>query len=220
MTMTSPRTFVPRLAMFAGVALLAGCTVLGGRPRTATTIYAPEPRVPAQAAWPTVRWQLSLSNPTAARMIDTARIAVRPTPNEIEVYKGAGWAKRPSDMLEDTVLRTLEDSGKISTVARQGSGISADYKLVLDLRRFESDYGQGTATPAATIEVSAKLLHAQDQQVVAARTFQQARPASTTAVADVVAAFEQSLAAISGDIAGWTLTSGDSHDRDGHRQGR
>ncbi|WP_386812082.1 ABC-type transport auxiliary lipoprotein family protein [Lysobacter koreensis] len=201
----------------AGV-LLGGCALLGGKSRQQGTIYAPEPRVAADARWPTVRWQLSMSPPSAARMIDSLRIAVRPTPNEIQVYKDANWAQRPSDMLEATLLRTLEDSGKIPAVARQGSGISADYKLVLDLRRFEADYAPGAATPAATIEVNAKLLHAQDQQVVAAHTFVQAQPSASTAVPDVVTAFERSLGAISQDLAGWVLTSGDGHERGGvHR---
>src|SRR3546814_4964845 len=78
-------------------------------------------------------------------------------------------------MLEDAVLRALEDSGRIGAVARQGSGINGNYKLVMDLRRFEADYA-GAAVPAATIEVNAKLLHSADQQVAASRTFQAARP--------------------------------------------
>ena len=149
-------------------------------------------------------------------MIDSLRIAVRPSPSELQVYKGANWAKRPSDMLQDTILRALEDSGKIPAVARQGSGIGADYKLVLDLRRFEADYPQPGGLPAATIEVNAKLLHAQDQRVVAARTFLHAEPASTAAVADVVTAFDRALSTLGGDMTGWILTTGQQHEASAH----
>src|SRR3546814_8916152 len=90
-------------------------------------------------------------------MTDSLRIAVRPTPGEIQVYKGANWSKPPTQMLEDAVLRALEDSGRIGAVARQGSGINGNYKLVMDVRRFEADYA-GAAIPSATIEVNAKLL--------------------------------------------------------------
>ena len=95
-------------------------------------------------------------------MLDSTRIAVRPVPGELQVYKGASWARTPVEMLEDGVLRTLEDSGRIPAVARQGSGMSADYRLLMDLRHFEADYAAG-ATPAAVLEVSTKLLHAQDK---------------------------------------------------------
>jgi cholesterol transport system auxiliary component len=196
---------------------IAGCSILGGKQKEPTTLYAPDPRVQADPSWPGVDWQLSISRPEAARMVDSMRIAVRPTPEEVQVYKGAAWAKMPSDMVEDAVLRALEDSGKIPAVAHQGSGIAADYKLVMELRRFESDYSGG-ATPNATIEINAKLLHAGAQDVVASRTFVQSVPANSTAVADVVDAFDRGLGQVAHDIAGWTLVNGDMHQRDGHKK--
>ena len=203
-----------RLAMvlIAG-ALLGGCSILGGN-KTPSTIYAPDPRVQADPSWPAVDWQLTLSPPTAGRMVDSQRIAVRPTPGELQVYKGAVWAKSPSEQVTDTVLHALEDSGKIPAVARQGSGITADYKLVMDLRRFEADYA-GAAVPKATIEVSAKLLHASDQDIAASHIFLQAVPAASTDVAAVTQAFDQALGMIGRDITGWILSSGDAHEHSG-----
>ena len=199
----------------AVILLAAGCSILGPKPDPGT-IYAPDPRVEAAPAWPTVDWQLSLSRATASSMTDSLRIAVRPSANELQVYKGASWAKTPTSMVEDALLRALEDSDRIPAVARQGAGIGADYKLVLDLRRFEADYTGGGNTPAATIEINAKLLHAPDQAVVAARTFLQAPAAASTAVPDVVVAFEQSLETVTAELAGWVLASGDEHERTGH----
>jgi cholesterol transport system auxiliary component len=206
------------LASCAVLLLLAGCSILGGK-KDPITVYAPDPRVQADPSWPSVSWQLGVVSPTASRVHDSLRIAVRPTPAELEVYKGANWAKRPGEMLEDAVLRALEDSGRIPAVARQGSGISADYKLVLDLRRFEADYA-GQAVPAATIEVNVKLLHSLDQQVVLSQTFLQAQPASSAAVPDVVDAFERALTDLSRDITGWVLTQGARHEHGAHKPGK
>lgn len=203
------------VAMGAAALLLAGCGLLGGGGRKdAPTIYAPDPRVQADPAWPQVDWQLAVNHPDAARMVDSLRIAVRPTPGELQVYKAASWSKTPSEQVEDVLLRALEDSGRIPAVARQGSGIAADYKLVMDLRRYEADYAGG-AVPAATIEVNAKLLHAPDQEVVGSRTFLQAVPATSTDIASVAQAFSQALQGIGGELAGWTLATGDSHERSG-----
>ena len=44
--------------------------------------------------------------------------------------------------------------------------------------------------------------------MVASHTFLEAAPAAGTAVPEVVAAFEQTLAAISADLVGWTLSNG------------
>lgn len=193
---------------------LAGCSVLGGGEKDAATIFAPDPRVQADPSWPSVDWQLSLSHPQAARMVDSLRIAVRPTPDELQVYKGANWAKTPTEQIEDTVLRALEDSGKIPAVARQGSGIAADYKLVMDLRRYEADYA-GNPTPAATVEVNAKLLHSPQNDVAASRTFTSKVTATSTDVASVVDAFSQALGQAGGDIASWVLTAGNAHEATG-----
>lgn len=219
MTTTAPalaRAYF-RHALAAGLLLmLAGCSILSDKPKSTSTIYAPDPHVQADPAWPKVEWQLVLAPPTSPRIFDSLRMAVRPTPGELQVYRGAQWARPPSDMLQDTLLRTLEDSGRITAVARQGSGMAADYKLLLDIRRFESDYthgngSQGNGTPAATIEVSAKLIHVASQRIAAARVFHQATPAASTSVADVSNAFERSLATLGHDLAGWTLASGQAH---------
>ncbi len=207
-----------RVRLFAAVAacaLLSGCALLGGGAREHATIYAPDPRISADPSWPTVQWQLTLNPATAARMIDSLRIAVRPIPGELQVYKGASWAKPPTQMLEDAVLRGLEDSGRIGAVARQGSGVDGDYKLVMDLRRFEADYA-GATLPAAIIEVNAKLLHASERDVVASRTFLASRAAASTGVADVVASFDAALGDVAQQIDGWVLASGQQHDQQPH----
>ena len=211
--MSQPNRLPIRATLAVCAALvLGGCSILGPKPEPGT-IYAPDPRVAPSPAWPAVDWQLTLSRATSARMTDSLRIAVRPGDNEMQVYKGASWAKTPTIMVEDAILRALEDSGKIPAVARQGAGVGGDYKLVLDLRRFEADYTGGGAIPTATIEVNAKLLHAPDQAVVASRTFLQAPRAASTAVPDVVEAFESSLETLTGELAGWVLASGDAHER-------
>ncbi len=209
-----PRVLVALLLVVA----LPACSLLGGGgrgERERASIYAPDPRVQADPAWPAAQWQLSLSPPTAARMIDSFRIAVRPTPDELQVYRGASWAKTPTDMLQDTLLRALEDSGKLPAVARQGAGFAADYKLTLDLRRFEADYAGGTL-PAATIEVNAKLIHSVDQGIVASHTFLHAEPSGSTDVTSVVEAFSRALAVVGRDLSGWVLTTGDAHERSAH----
>jgi cholesterol transport system auxiliary component len=207
----TPGRTAARVVGVAALALLGGCASLLGGSKQASTVYAPVAHVQAGQHWPQVRWQLALGHTTGARTADSTRIAVRPSPNELQVYKDAQWAKSPGDMLEDGVLHALEDSGRIAVVSRQGSGFASDYRLLLDVRRFESDYA-GATVPAATIEVTAKLLHVKDQQLAGSRTFLQTQTAATTAVPDVVNAFEQALTAVSGQIAGWALETGQQHE--------
>lgn len=208
--MNKQTSMAAALATLLLPAVLAGCTLLGGS-KDAPTIYAPDPRVEADPTWPAVTWQLSTARPTAPRMMDSLRIAVSPVPGQLQVYKDASWARTPTEMIEDGVLRVLEDSGKIPAVARQGSGIGADYRLVMDLRHFDADYA-GAAVPSAVIEVNVKLLHLHDQSVVGSRTFRNAKPAAGTSVDLVSDAFSEALGATSHDIAGWVLVTGHAHE--------
>ena len=171
------------------------------------TIYSPQARATADPAWPQVEWQLAISKPSATRLIDSPRIAVRPIPGELQVYRGSSWAQPPTDMLEASVLRVLEDSGRIAGDGRLATGMRSDYRLAMDVRRFEADY-RGGPLPVATIEISATLLNNRDQRIVGRRTFLREETAATTDVATVTDAFGRALASISSEIAGWTLTQG------------
>lgn len=186
---------------------LTACSILSPTQRDPVTVYAPEVRITPDPAWPKVDWQLAVLKPSAARVVDSPRINVRPVPGELQVYRGVIWSQSATELVEGAVLRTFEDSGRIAAVARPSAGIRADYRLLMDLRRFESDYA-GQTLPLATIEISAMLMDSRDQRVVASRTFLAQKPAATTDTAQVAAAFEQSLASITREIVGWTLESG------------
>ncbi|KRG56673.1 ABC transporter [Stenotrophomonas koreensis] len=192
--------------------LLAGCALLGGGKPRHITVYTPLTTQldSSSAQWPQVDWQLGIAKPAAERMLDSPRIAVRPQAQQLQVYRGATWSMPATDLLETSVLRVLEDSGKAPGVARLSSGLRADYRLLLDIRRFEADYA-GHATPQATIVVNAKLLHSASQRLVGSHTFSQAVPAAGTAIEQVVPAFEQALGRISQQIAGWSLQQGQQH---------
>lgn len=64
----------------AMLALLGGCSLLGSNERSAVTIYSPVVRIQADPSWPKVDWQLVLVKPSAARVVDSPRINVRPPP--------------------------------------------------------------------------------------------------------------------------------------------
>lgn len=198
---------MPRFLAVALLAATAGCSSLIGGPAQSPTLFAPQPEVQADPAWPAVTWSLVVAQESASGMLAGSRIVVSPAAGEVQVYKAALWARPPAAMVEDAVLRTLEDSGKIAAVARQDSGIAADYRLLLEVRSFQSDYA-GSSTPSAVVEVNAKLLRLSDQALVGNRNFRQVQAAQGTEVARVADAFALALGAVGHDIAGWTLQAG------------
>lgn len=204
-----------RIATLAiATATLASCGIL---PKQETLVlYDPTPQRnatqdTANAAGPQADWQLQIGRPYADTMHDSARILVRPQPGELQVYKGAAWVQPAPDIVQDTLLRAFTDSGRLAGVARRGDGVSARYQLLLDLRRFESDYGNandGGATPSVRIELGARLVQNADNRVVASRVFDIATPADGTGVAQINRAFQRGLDDATAQLIDWTLNEG------------
>lgn len=197
-----------RVAALALAALLAaGCGILPKKEPLA--LYAPEARVQPDPSWPSVGWQLQLPRPHAAELLDSPRIVVRPAPGELQVYKGAVWTQPAPDLVQDALLRAFDDSGRIAGAARRGSGITGDFELLLELRRFDSDYAGGG--PAAVVELGAKLVSARENRVVASRAFRASAPAAATDVGAVSRAFGTALGQVATELVGWTLVEGERH---------
>ncbi len=182
--------------------LLAGCNIVPDKREI--RIYSAQPTVQPDAAWPRVASQLVVQRPDAGRLTDSSRIIVQPEPGELQVYQGAAWSQPVPDMVQDAVLRLLQDSGKVAGTARRGGGIAGDYDLAMDIRRFQSEY-TGAVAPSIVVEISATMIRNDQNRVVAQDVFSARVPAAGTSVAEVAAAFEQALGAASRDIAGWSL---------------
>ena len=197
--------------LIVATAALAGCGIL---PKQETlALYRPEPTIAMNAAWPQANWQLQVARPYADATHDSARILVRPQRGELQVYRGAAWTQPAPDLVLDTLLRAFSDSGRLAGVARRGEGVNAQYELLLDLRRFESDY-DGGATPSARIELGARLVHNADNRVVASRVFDVAAAADGTDVVQVSRAFERALGDANMQLIGWVLAEGNRSARE------
>ncbi len=198
-------------ALAVATAALTGCGILPKQETLALYDPTPQRSAPqdtANVAAPQVDWQLQIARPYADTMHDSARILVRPEPGELQVYRGAAWVQPAPDIVQDTLLRAFTDSGRLAGVGRRGDGVSARYQLLLDLRRFESDYGNGGVTPNVRIELGVRLVHNAENRVVASRVFDIATPADGTDVVQINRAFQRSLGEATTQLIDWTLSEG------------
>lgn len=208
MPMPSPRTRPVLVAMLLAAGV-AGCSVLPKR--EPTQVFAPSTApVVVGADWPTVAWSLLVAKPSASQQLDTERIAVRPGAGAVQVYDAASWSDPAPELVQTALLRGFEDSGRILAVARPGSGVHGDYALQSEVRSFTSVYEGGN--PQAVVEIYARLVHAADGGVVAARRFREVEPAAGTEVPQVVDAFSRALDRTRDQMIGWTLAVGQQHE--------
>ncbi|HEX5754926.1 MAG TPA: ABC-type transport auxiliary lipoprotein family protein [Arenimonas sp.] len=186
--------------------LLAACMSFGDK--TPVAVYAPQVRIEPVADAPKVDWSLLIARPRAGDLLDSERIAVRPEPGLLQPYKAAAWSEPLPDLLQSMLLRGFEDSGRILGVARQASGVRGDVTLLLDIRRFESEYRAPEQAPTVVLEVQAKLVAQPAGKVLAARTFKQEAEAAGEKLPAVTAAFESASSALVAEMVGWSLEYG------------
>lgn len=206
---TTPSRLMQALISLALCIVLGACLSLGKKPEQ--TVYSPQVAISTGADWPSVDWPLLVMRPLASDALDTARIVVRPQPGTLQVYQGAAWSDPAPDLLQAALVGAFEDSGKIVAVGRQGSGLRGDFSLLLDMRQFEAVYESGAPSPAAVIQLQAKLLGKPGNRVLAAKTFRVAVPANSKDVPAVVAAFDSALNQSIAQIVGWTLVTGQAN---------
>lgn len=195
-----------RLAPIAALVLLAGCAAIAG-PKTDVSIYSPQTRSQADPAWPAVDWHLTVGVPDTHAVLDTQRIAVRPSPDRLQTYKGARWADTAPEMVQLALIEAFEDSGKIAAVSRWGGG-RGDIGLFTDLRAFETVYEDGQ--PRVLVEIQARLVRfGGDNGLIASRRFRTEVAPAGVEIEPVVAGFGDALSQISADIVGWSLVEGE-----------
>lgn len=197
------RTVVCLTCMF-----LVGCGALIADRKGTVIVYAPNVTVASNPALPSVSWSLVVTKPEALPLIDSPRIAVRPVASQLMFYKGVSWAAPGTNLVEHSILDAFEDSGRIKAVGLTNIGMRSDYKLVLELRHFESEYTNQTTTPSVRIELSMKLINSRTQEIIATHVCQVRQPARSAQVDDVVSAFSQAIGQISSQVVEWTLISG------------
>ena len=202
-------TQLPRVATIALVALLAGCSALGGK-RTPLTVYVPRLAPVASTTAPApVEWQLQVSTPHASQALDNARIAVMPSAGVLEVYPAARWRDPAPRMVRSLIVQAFDDSGRILGVSGATAGLNADFELAIELRDFQAEV-DGTSV-RAVIRFQAKLFDHHSNRIVAVRAFEATASAATSAAGDAVAAFDVALSELMPKLVDWTIEAGNAH---------
>jgi cholesterol transport system auxiliary component len=201
--MNASRRFLVSLLL---VLPLAGCGSLFNVQRAPFTTYSPQLAATVAATGPRVDWQLIVETPLASTTLDTARIAVMPSPGVIEIFPGARWSDSAPSLLRGLVVEGFERSGRIVGVGSAASGMRADYALAIELRDFQLELNGGAAQ--AAIRFQARLLDYTSNRVLASQAFTASAPAAGADAASAFVAFEAGLNTVVSELVEWTLREG------------
>ncbi|MDE2464470.1 MAG: membrane integrity-associated transporter subunit PqiC [Alphaproteobacteria bacterium] len=198
---------VRTLALVLALSLLSGCSVesLINRPPP-PQIYLLRPKLGASVG-PRVSWALSIGEPSAPFSLSSRRIAIQRSADTLDFYADAAWQDRTPELLQRLTLEGFEDSGRISAVAREDSGLHTDYLLQIDLRRFEARYGGAQDAPVAEVAMTARLIRLSDRKVVATTVIHTTAPAQANSIPAAVSAFDAATGKAVQQLVAWTLAA-------------
>lgn len=209
-----PRTFCARqLAPFALAALLLGScgpiVQIGAKapPAEALLIIEADARPTAADALPAALNKgptLAVELPQLPTMLQTLRLAVRTSDNEIQYLLAASWAETPSRLVQRLLADTLSARG-MAVIDRSQASARADAALSGTLRDFTLDV-RGKA-PVVTVRFDAQLTRPGTARPLAIRRFDATEPVASEAPVDVAAALSRATNRLAADLADWTGAS-------------
>ena len=192
-----------RLAIIGiGAAALAGCAVLRGP--AVPQLYVLRPQMPAFAG-PSVTWRLAIAAPDAIASLDTARIALTRSPTTMDYFANAAWSDRLPLLLQRQLIQAFDASGRIHSVARDTSGLEADYLLETEIRDFQARYDAPDGAPRIVVDIQAKLARMPQREIAANLNASEQAAAAANDLDSIVVAFNQATGGAIAQIVGETL---------------
>jgi cholesterol transport system auxiliary component len=184
--------------------VVSACGLVSGPPPRQFTL-TPVTNFPR--GLPPVKWSLVVDEPTAARQIDTSRIALMNGPFRVEYYADVEWTDTAPAMVQLLLLQSFQNTGRLPVVAPTRQTLATDFLLLSNLRKFQVE-NDASGTPQATVVLEATLLKMPRRTPVATARFEKATPVDSKSIEAVTAAFDASLGDVMRRVVDWTLQQG------------
>ena len=192
------------------VVVLAACLAVGGCAAALELARPDPPRLYALTPkstfddLPEVNARISVEVPTATAGLNTAQIALRPTPTTLEYYAGARWIDVVPVMVQNLLLESLDNAARLDVLGREVVGVRADYALLTQIREFQAEYS-GDGPPAVDVRMQARLVRLPRRTSIAATSVGFTVGAEDRSMQAIVAAFDEGLGKALKGIVEWTV---------------
>ncbi len=171
----------------------------GAAAKARATVYdLAVPHVPAGGKKASAA-QLVIPDPTALAALDTDKIQSVSPSGVSAALPDALWSDTLSKLLQVKIIRAFEDAGVVGAVTRPLDGVTGDFQLLIDVRKFQLSLAQ---PPVAEVEFTAKLLDDKGR-VVNTRIFLSSSPAKMANAAAAKAALDQAFGSAALDLVDW-----------------
>jgi ABC-type uncharacterized transport system auxiliary subunit len=131
---------------------------------------------------------------------NTDKILLQPATGESVPVPNAKWSDNLPVLFQEKVIQSFENAGYARSVSRTREGVTGDYQLLIDIRRF---HVSTSLEPMAEIDFVAKIL-GQDGKIIGAQNFQASAPAKGTDAQAYVTALDDAFGKVLIELLAWT----------------
>jgi cholesterol transport system auxiliary component len=171
----------------------------------APNFYTLSPKSTFSQSLPEVSGQLVIEVPVTSEALDTHQIALGHGALLVDYYAHARWTERVPNLVQTLLLESFENTGKIVSVAREGSDLRADFALKTEIREFQAEYREANAPPTVRVRVIAKLIKRPARAIVASQSFEGEARSAGTDLPSVVTAYDEALGKVLKHLVEWAL---------------
>jgi cholesterol transport system auxiliary component len=210
------RHLVP-LILLAG---LSGCGPLVNlsSDKGAMTLYSLAPMEKAEGIQPPLPDILLVEQPQAPGSLDSARIALKPSPLEVQYFGKVKWADRAPKMLQNMLVTSFENAGVMKAVGAETMGMPADYRLKINLRDMQANYPSPDAIPTIEVTLSLKLVSKSPLMLVDQIVISKSVRARQNKLPDIMKAFDEATGEVLKDTVAWTAAAVAKKDELPHKE--
>lgn len=141
--------------------------------------------------------QIIVPEPSALMSLDTEKIAIVSADGSLSALTDGQWSDAVVRIVQTAIVRGLEDSKAFAGVSRPLEELAADFRLAIDVRRFQIGAGQ-----ASEVELGGKIIDSKGR-IVAAEVFRSLAPIGATDAAAAVAGFDQAMGKAGPELIAW-----------------
>lgn len=184
--------------------MVSACAAIELATREPPRLFQLTPKSTFDPSLPETDTTLSVEVPSATAGLNTARIALRPTPTTLEYFAGASWIDVVPIMVQNLLIESLDNTGRVDVLGREVVGVRADYALLTHVREFQAEY-EGGGPPDVRVRLQVRLVRLPRRISLAATSEEAVVQAESNSLDDIVTAFDRAFGDATKDVVGWTL---------------
>lgn len=141
--------------------------------------------------------QIIVPEPSALMSLDTERIAIVSADGSLSALTDGQWSDAVVRIVQTAIVRGLEDSKAFGGVSRPLEELTSDFRLAIDVRKFQIGAGQ-----VSEVELGGKIIDSKGR-IVAAEVFRFSAPIGGTDAASAVVGFDQAMGKVGPELIAW-----------------